>query len=216
MLNFSVRIGILILFFSINLKAQLSREQIEDSISKYVRTEEYDQIIYFAKAQLEFWGDRDTVNKDYARAILAVSRSFAQLEAYKEAFKYNQRALEIFRLTNDSLGLSRTYSNMSGIYYYSNDSANAIKYHQAHLLNLPQDASPRDQYYSELVSVLLALEFYSKVEALAVLEKSLPQLFYFPSSAILQWNKSLELQDSLDFIQRYPRILNLALNQAVP
>ncbi len=64
---------------------QFSQEQLQDSLSKYVRTQAYDQIIYFAKTQIENWEGSDTINNDYARAILAVSRSFAQLESYQEA-----------------------------------------------------------------------------------------------------------------------------------
>lgn len=69
---------------------QLSQEQIKDSLAKYARTEAYYQVIYFAKAQIENWEGTDTISKEYARAILSVSRSFAQLESYKEALRYNQ------------------------------------------------------------------------------------------------------------------------------
>ncbi len=183
-----------------------------DSLRSLMESSLYEEMIYYGNDLIQDWDKQDTLSSDYARTLLDMGRAFIQLEAFPEALKYNSRALSIFVRNRDSMGIARTYSNFSGVYFYMEDSAQAFNYLNLAQLHYPHDADLEDRSTLSYMYALLHMEFGRKKRALKVIDSLTNELAYGTNLRAYVLVASFELMDSTEYLVRYPNILTEVLS----
>lgn len=183
----------------------------KDTVAKYYATGDYERIIFYGKQELQNW-NTDTLTADYARVIIAVSRSFAALEAYADAAKYNGRALAIYEAIDDSSGILNSYLNLAVIHYYREDSARAYQYLNALEEFQGSKISETDQLMSNYTRALMTAQFQIREKSLNQLDSLLPKLLSQPTIALNIWAQIFNFADSAEVQKRLPLYRNFISN----
>ncbi len=199
-------LGLLLLCSTLSTGQDL-KPSFKDTIQKYFASENFERIIYYGKQEISNWDD-DTLSLDYARVYMALSRSFAALEAYSDAAHYNKQALRIYEVLEDTSGLRTANINLSGIHYYRGDSAKAYQSYQQHLKYLRSDDSEQERLMSNYMKALLTIKFENPRNALAILDSVLPLLHLSKGLSLRVWEDIFKVLDSSQYERRYSSFLN--------
>jgi signal transduction histidine kinase len=192
------------LALSFSLGAQESFEARIDTLDAYFARGEYEELIYGGQELLEDWRGQDTLSPPYARLLLNIGRAYIQVESFPDALRYNNRALAVYKAINDSMGIARTYSNIAGVYYYSKDSLEAFRNLKLAGESYPDSA---DRQLHIFMEALLYMEFGTPQKGLKMVDSLLPHL---EGNTRLYLNvsvSSIEEMDSMEFVIRYPQII---------
>ncbi len=193
----------------------IDQQNAVDSLKSLFNNGLHEELIYYGQTLLDDWPKEDTLSANYARVLLDLGRSYIQLEAFPEALEYNKRALRIFLDNKDSLGVARTYSNFSGVYFYTDDSAKAFHYLDLAKHNYPKEIDNAERARFSFMAALLHLEFGSSAKAFKKIDSLIQELESSSSLAAYVAVTSLGIADSLEFVIRYPQVLSQVARSAV-
>lgn len=178
-----------------------------DSLTRIFQAGEYETVINKGLESLSQWDRHDTINKDYAEILRTISRAYIQVDAFNDAFKINQRALDVFLALNDSLGAAQTYSNFAGIKFYLEDSAKAFEYLNRVKDYYPDSVPQEEQDRYTFMWALLYMQFGTPERAIEIMDSLLPELD--EDSYIYNYvlASSIDLMDSTNLVDRYDTII---------